>query len=249
MTISRSSCSQMLFKIGVLKNFTLFTGKLLCWSLSLMKLLGWRPCNFIKERLQHRYFPVNNVKFFRTHFFTEHLWWLLLYVVWANIAPVENVSCAMLSQLYLDNIVRSTCLQMVFKISVLKNFANFPLKHLCWSFFLIKLQPWGRATLLKRNSNTGAFLWILQIFRNTFLLQNTSGGCFCIVQVVLCNLGLSRSKQYCVGYFPSKSLLCSMGQHCKSNFLVQCSLRPIWTTLTRQYSYVILSQHGQYNIV
>ena len=164
MTISRSSCSQMLFKIGVLKNFTLFTGKLLCWSLFLMKLLGWRPCNFIKERLQHRCFPVNNVKFFRTHFFTEHLWWLLLYVVWANIAPVENVSCAMLSQLYLDNIVRSTCLQMVFKISVLKNFANFPLKHLCWSFFLIKLQPWGLATLLKRNSNTGAFLWLLQIF-------------------------------------------------------------------------------------
>ena len=30
--------------------------------------------------------------------------------------------------------------QMFFKIGVLKNFANFTVKHLCWSLFLIKLQ-------------------------------------------------------------------------------------------------------------
>ena len=40
---TRSSRSQMLFKKGVLKNFTIFTGKHLCWSL--------RACNFIKKRL------------------------------------------------------------------------------------------------------------------------------------------------------------------------------------------------------
>ena len=33
-----SSCSQMPFEIGVLKNFTIFTGIQLCWSLSLKKL-------------------------------------------------------------------------------------------------------------------------------------------------------------------------------------------------------------------
>ena len=49
-TISRSSRSQMLFKIGVLKNFALFTGKHLCWSLSLIKLLGWRPATLIKRK-------------------------------------------------------------------------------------------------------------------------------------------------------------------------------------------------------
>ena len=37
-------------------------------------------CNFIKKSLQHRYFPVNIVKFLRTVFFTEHLQWLLLHL-------------------------------------------------------------------------------------------------------------------------------------------------------------------------
>ena len=34
--INRSSCWQMLFKIGALKNFATFTGKHLCWSLFLI---------------------------------------------------------------------------------------------------------------------------------------------------------------------------------------------------------------------
>ena len=45
----------------------------------------------------------------------------------------------------------------VHQIDVLKNFANFTGKHLCWSLFLIRLQ--GRpATLLKRDSNKDVFL-------------------------------------------------------------------------------------------
>ena len=35
--IIRSSRSQMFFKIGVLKNFAILTGKRLCWSLFLIK--------------------------------------------------------------------------------------------------------------------------------------------------------------------------------------------------------------------
>ena len=54
----RRSRLQMFFKIGVLKNFTIF--------------------NFIKKRLQHRCFPVNIARFLRIPFFTEHLWWMLL---------------------------------------------------------------------------------------------------------------------------------------------------------------------------
>ena len=38
MCIFRSSRSQKFFEIGVLKNFTIFTGKHLCWSLFLTKL-------------------------------------------------------------------------------------------------------------------------------------------------------------------------------------------------------------------
>ena len=43
-------------KEGVLKNFTKFTEKHLCWSFL-------RTYNFIKKRLQHRYFPVSFAKF------------------------------------------------------------------------------------------------------------------------------------------------------------------------------------------
>ena len=45
---------------------------------------------------------------------------------------------------------RSSCSQMFFKISVLKNLANFTRKRLWWSrLFLINLQAWSPATLLK----------------------------------------------------------------------------------------------------
>ena len=45
---------------------------------------------------------------------------------------------------------------MFFKIGVLKNFENHTGKHLFWSLYLIKLQIWRLANLLKRDSNTGA---------------------------------------------------------------------------------------------
>ena len=57
---------------------------------------------------------------------------------------------------------RSSCSQIFIKISVLKNFAIFTGKHLCWSLFLRKLQVLKPASLLKRDSNTGVFLWILR---------------------------------------------------------------------------------------
>ena len=46
----------MFFIIGVLKGFTISTAK------------HFKACNFLKKRLQHRYFPVNIAKFFRTVF-------------------------------------------------------------------------------------------------------------------------------------------------------------------------------------
>ena len=49
--------------------------------------------------------------------------------------------------------------QMFFRIGTLKNFANFIGNHLCWSLILTKLQALRPATLLNRDSNTGAFLW------------------------------------------------------------------------------------------
>ena len=66
---------------------------------------------------------------------------------------------------------RSSHLQMFFKIGILKNFAIFPGKHLCWSLFLIKLQAWRPAPSLKRDSNRIAFLWILQNFQGHFFYR------------------------------------------------------------------------------
>ena len=37
-------------------------------------------------------------------------------------------------------------------------------KNLCWSLFLVKAQVFTPVILLKRDSNTGVFLWILRTF-------------------------------------------------------------------------------------
>ena len=59
-----------------------------------------------------------------------------------------------------------------FRIGVLKNFAIFTEKHLCWSLFLINLL----ATLLKRDSNAGRYfpVNVAQFLRTAFFLWNTS---------------------------------------------------------------------------
>ena len=65
------------------------------------------------------------------------------------------------------------------KKSALKNFANFTGKHLCWGFFLIKLQAFRPGIFLKRDSNTGVFMENLKIFKNTYFedhLRTTTSG-------------------------------------------------------------------------
>ena len=47
---------------------------------------------------------------------------------------------------------------MFFKIGIIKYFAIFTEKRLCWSRNLIKLQAFRPTTLLKKYSNAGVFL-------------------------------------------------------------------------------------------
>ena len=54
----RSSRSRMFFEIGALKNFAIFTGKDLCWSL---------------------FFSCKYCEIFKNSFFKEHLQWLLFF--------------------------------------------------------------------------------------------------------------------------------------------------------------------------
>ena len=93
------------------------------------------------------------------------------------------------SKLFSSRICYRSNLQMCsIKKSVLKNVNIFTGKHVCWSLFLMRLQATGKhmcwslslmrlqtfrpATLLKRDSSRGAFLWILQKFLRTPILKN-----------------------------------------------------------------------------
>ena len=70
-----------------------------------------------------------------------------------------------------NDIIRSSRSQMFFRIGVLKNFAIFTGKHLCRSLFLIKLQCWRPATLLKRDSTQVFSCEYCKIFKNTFFYR------------------------------------------------------------------------------
>ena len=74
---------------------------------------------------------------------------------------------------------------MFFKIDVVKNFAIFARKHLYWSYFLIKLQAWRSAILLKRDSNTGVFLWNWEIFKNTYFEEHLRTAAFVLLIIKL----------------------------------------------------------------
>ena len=60
--------------------------------------------------------------------------------------------------------IRKETSEVSYKKVVLKNFAIFTGKHLCWSHFLRQLQAFKHATLFKSDSNTYIFLWILRNF-------------------------------------------------------------------------------------
>ena len=64
---------------SVLRNFTKFTGKHLCQSISLSKVVGLRSATLLKKRLWHRFFPVNFAKFLRIPLLQNTSGRLLLY--------------------------------------------------------------------------------------------------------------------------------------------------------------------------
>ena len=66
---------------GVLKNFVIFTGKHLCWSLFLIKLQAYK---FIEKRLQHWCFPMHAKKFLRTPILKNREWLVLIILLVLN---------------------------------------------------------------------------------------------------------------------------------------------------------------------
>ena len=90
------------------------------------------------------------------------------------------------------NAMQQQSLQMFLKIDVLKNFASFTGKHLCWHLFLIKLQ----AEFLRTPSFKEYFQWLLLWF-----LQQSN----LIFSVITITLGYNQklSQKYCTYYHPT----------------------------------------------
>ena len=116
---------------------------------------------FIKSTLYHRCFPVNLRNFSELHL---HDIDKACSIVWKcfrlsfGVGNADGISSFPTQSTKNIKPIRSSCSQVYFKKDVLKNFAIFTGKRLCWSVFSIKLQVRKFATLLKRDS-TQVFSW------------------------------------------------------------------------------------------
>ena len=63
----------MLYKKGVLKNFTKFTRKHMHWSLFFNKVVGLRPATLLKKENRTQIFCCELCEIFQNTFFTEYL--------------------------------------------------------------------------------------------------------------------------------------------------------------------------------
>ena len=82
-----NSCLQMISKIGVFKNFAIFTGKKLCWSLSFIKFQDWRLTFLFKKKTPTQVFFCGYCKIFKSSFFLKtcslylfesFIWWQII---------------------------------------------------------------------------------------------------------------------------------------------------------------------------
>ena len=95
--------------------------------------------------------------FFSMATFLKNLWLIPNILKWQD--------CKIFTTLIpLQTYSRSSRRRCSVKKGALKNLWNFTVKHLCWSLFLIKLQTFRPATILRRDSSTDFFLWTLQSF-------------------------------------------------------------------------------------
>ena len=138
----------MFFKIDILKstNFTIFTGKYLCWSLFFDKVAGLSLSNFIKKRLQRRCFSLNIAKLL-TGFFIEYLQWLLSEITSypsheSRSNLILNISTSMFP--FRNSRPEAFCKKL------LRNFAKFTEKRLCQSLFCNKVAGLRAANLLTK---------------------------------------------------------------------------------------------------
>ena len=128
----------MFFKIGVLKNFAIFTGKNLCWPLHTFFYRTPTLAASGFSRQQILFSAESGIYCWQSHLFLPR-------------TPVET------------RVKRQKQPpKLLCKKGVFRNFASFTGRQLCWSLFLIELQTFRPAALLEIDSNTDVFLWNLQ---------------------------------------------------------------------------------------
>ena len=173
----RSSHQMCSIKIVALKNFTKLTGKHLCLSLFINKVAGLRPAILLKKTLWYRCFPVNFAKFLSKLFLQNTSGRVLLEIL-QLVHEIRSFPEVLYKRGVLKNFSKFTDKHKkqssggVLSKNVLENFAKFTGKYLCRSLsfnkvagwkletwncqklchrlFLIKLQLWGPAVLLRR---------------------------------------------------------------------------------------------------
>ena len=125
----------------------------------LNKVAGPEACSFIKKRLQHRYFPVKFAKFLRT--------FCSFFLMAPVLESFHNKFKSSDLQLYEKKTPTQVFFCEICKISKNTFFEEYLRTtasavsfswHLCWSLFIINLQVFRSATLLKRDFRTGVFL-------------------------------------------------------------------------------------------
>ena len=80
---------------------------------------------------------------------------------------------------------RSSHVEVFCKKGVIINFVKFTGKHLCQRLFFNNVSGLRPATLLKKESLIQVFSHeFCEISKNSFFLQNTSGGCYCKLHIV-----------------------------------------------------------------
>ena len=88
---------------------------------------------------------------------------------------------------------------MFFRIDVLKYFAMFTIKHLFWSFFLIKLEGYSASVLKKRRQHSCSTVNIAKRLRADFFTEH-------LCWLLLSFFSLAHSIAHCLVYMFSLRL-------------------------------------------
>ena len=151
------------------------------------------------------YFRYNSHHHYHFHYHCKmHLYCLkiLLTIPLCNMIP-----CLLYRHIFFFSLIPSFLIFTPSKriqnwFTTIRQTSNFTGKHLCQSFFLIKLQTWDLQLYQKQTPTQVFSCKICENFKNTLFLQNTSGGCFCLhfliytIYLYLCSLYTNISTWY-----------------------------------------------------